>query len=133
MKKEIKDLINRLRDHVGAAIVEHTDLVSDGRLLIDCLDASYELEEAYSIIDKMSHEGMLKPSQSDVEPKKELFEYYVVDALSDHRAIGVVQAAGINEAADIIKNSIKPNHFCVTHVHKLEFNDKGFCDIYSGF
>ena len=73
------------------------------------------------------------PSQSDVEPKKELFEYYVVDALSGHRAIGVVQATDINEATEIMKNSIKPSHFCVTHVDKLEFNDKCFCDIYSGF
>ena len=151
MKDDIKNLIGRLRANVGAFIAKDKHL-NIAELIVDCLNASYELEEAYSIIDKMSHEGMFKPSQRDVEPimkstemwdeerqelvyipQKELFEYYVVDALSGHRAIGVVQATDINEATEIMKNSIKPNHFCVTNVHKLEFNDKGFCDIYSGF
>lgn len=132
MKDDIKNLIGRLRANVGAFIAKDKRL-NIAELIVDCLNASYELEEAYSIIDKISHEGMFKPSESDVEPKKELFEYYVVDDLSGHRAIGVVQATDINEATEIMKNSIKPNHFCVTHVHKLEFNDKGFCDIYDGF
>ena len=129
MKKEIKDLINRLRDHVGAAIVEHTDLISDGRLLIDCLDASYELEEAYSIIDKMSHEGMFKPSQSDVEPEKYIFVYCIVNPLSGTRKSGVLKAADLNEAKEILKNS-NFDAYRLDSIKKLEFNDEGICDIY---
>ena len=116
LKRDIPTLINRLRTHAAETIT-----------------AAYELDNACRAIEEMNDVDISKLSPSDVEPKKELFEYYVVDALSGHRAIGVVQAVGINEATEIMKNSIKPNRFCVTHVHKLEFNDKGFCDIYSGF
>ena len=103
------------------------------QLAADAVIASYDLEEAYAAIEEMNDVDISKLSPSNVDPKKELFEYYVVDALSGHRAIGVVQATNINEATEIMNNSIKPSHFSVTHVHKLEFNDKGFCDIYSGF
>ena len=116
LKRDIPTLINRLRTHAAETIT-----------------AAYELDNAYRAIEEMNDVDISKLSPSDVEPKKGLFEYYVVDALSGHRAIGVVQAADINEATEIMKNSIKPSHFCVTHVNKLEFNDKGFCDIYSGF
>ena len=119
---------------------------------INYVNTAYDLYKAKKAIDDFDSGDATNSSESDVEPtmkstemwdeekqefvyisRKELFEYYVVDALSGHRAIGVVQAADINEATEIMKNSIKPNHFCVTHVHKLEFNDKGFCDIYDGF
>ena len=103
------------------------------QLAADVVIASYDLEEAYAAIEEKNNVDISKLSPSDVEPEKELFEYYVVDALSGHRAIGVVQAKNISEATEILKNSIKPNHFSFTHVSKLELNDKGFCDIYSGF
>lgn len=129
MKKEIKDLINRLRDHVGAAIVEHTDLISDGRLLIDCLDASYELEEAYFVIDKMGNNCSSNPSHSDVEPEKYIFVYCIVNPLSGTRKSGVLKAADLNEAKEILKNS-NFDAYRLDSIKKLEFNDEGICDIY---
>ena len=132
MKKEIKDLINRLRDHVGAAIVEHTDLVNDGRLLIDCLDASYELEEAYSIIDKMSKPCESIPSQSDTEPEKWLFGYRYVNSLNDGRGFGVVAAANQDEAKEILNNSFGV-HCYISHIKKLALDDKGIGEIYYGY
>lgn len=129
MKKEIKDLINRLRDHVGSAIVEHTDLISDGRLLIDCLDASYELEEAYSIIDKMGNNCSSSPSHSDVEPEKYVFVYCIFNPLSGTRKSGVLKAADLNEAKEILKNS-NFDAYRLDSIKKLEFNDEGICDIY---
>ena len=100
---------------------------------INYVNATCDLYEAKAALEDFDRDNAKNPSQSGVEPERELFEYYVVDDLSGHRAIGVVQATDINEATEIMKNSIKPNYFCVTHVNKLEFNDKGFCDIYSGF
>ena len=84
---------------------------------------------AYSIIDKMSHEGMFKPSLSDVEPEKYIFVYCIFNPLSGTRKSGVLKAADLNKAKEILKNS-KFDDYRLDSIKKLEFNYEGICDIY---
>lgn len=128
MKDDIKNLIDRIRAHIGSVIVAPTDLVN-AKFLVDCLDASYELEKAYFVIDKMGNNCSSSPSHNDVEPEKYIFVYCIFNPLSGTRKSGVLKAADLNEAKEILKNS---NFYAyrLDSIKKLEFNDEGICDIY---
>ena len=128
MKDDIKNLIDRIRAHIGSVIVAPTDLVN-AKFLVDCLDASYELEKAYFVIDKWGNSCFSSPSHSDVEPEKYIFVYCIFNPLSGTRKSGVLKAADLNEAKEILKNS-NFDAYRLDSIKKLGFNDEGICDIY---
>ena len=74
MNDNIKDLIDRLRRYQDYALLE-PDKLNPLKIMLDCVEAADELEKAYADIEEMNNVDISNPSQIDVGPEKELFEY----------------------------------------------------------
>lgn len=123
MNDNIKDLIDRLRRYQDYAL----------KIMLDCVEAADELEKAYADIEEMNNVDISNPSQIDVGPEKELFEYCLEDLLIGERIIGIVKADNLDEAERIVGSYIYYPGYTIKYINRIYFNDKGLHDIYQHY
>lgn len=96
---------------------------------INYVNTVYDLYKAKKAIDDFDSGDTTNSSESDVEPKRELFGYYYEDFVGC-KDVGIVKAYNKEDA----KNTLLNNYGGSTEIHikKIEFNDFDVCGIYYG-
>ena len=97
------------------------------------VEAADALEKAYADIEERNNVDISNPSQIDVWPEKELFEYCIEDLLIGERIIGIAKANNLDEATRIVGSYIYYPGYTVKYINRIYFDDKGLHDIYQHY